>query len=181
MQPTLDHTISLLSHTPSTLNALLRDLPVEFISANEGANTWTPIDVVGHLISGERTDWLPRARIILQFGESRTFDPFDMQGHLREIEGKSLPHLLDDFADLRTNNLFELRSWKLQPADLDKRGVHPSQGVVTLSQLLATWAAHDLTHLHQLSRILAYPYRDAVGSWSKFLGVLHCNGHSTTD
>ncbi len=181
MQPTLADSIALLSRAPATLNALLRDLPVEFTGANEGADTWTPVDVVGHLISGERTDWLPRARIILQHGESRTFDPFDMQGHLREIEGKSLPQLLDEFADLRSNNLFELRSWKLKPSDLDKPGMHPSQGKVTLSQLLATWAAHDLTHLHQLSRILAYPYRDAVGSWSKFLGVLHCNGHSTTD
>jgi hypothetical protein len=181
MEPKLTDTFSLLSHTPAALNALLRDLPASFSHANEGDDTWTAIDVVGHLISGERTDWLPRARSILQFGESRTFDPFDMQGHLREIEGKSLPHLLDEFAQLRTDNLFELRAWKLQPADLERRGVHPSQGVVTLSQLLATWAAHDLTHLHQLSRILAYPYRDAVGSWSKFLGVLHCTGHSASD
>ena len=181
MKHDLPNTISLLSRTPAALNALLRDLPPAFTHANEGANTWTATDVVGHLISGERTDWLPRARIILQHGESRTFDPFDMQGHLREIQGKSLPQLLDEFAQLRTNNLFELRAWKLQPADLDRRGVHPTQGVVTLSQLLATWAAHDLTHLHQLSRIMAYPYRDAVGSWSKFLGVLHCAGHSATD
>jgi DinB superfamily len=179
MQPTLDHSIAMLAHTPSTLSALLRDLPDTFTHANEGGDSWDPVAIVGHLISGERTDWLPRARIILQYGESRTFEPFDMQGHLREIEGKSLNQLLDEFAHLRTNNLFELRAWKLQPADLDKRGVHPSQGVVTLSQLLATWAAHDLTHLHQLSRVMAYQYRDAVGSWSRYLGVLHCTGHST--
>jgi len=104
-----------------------------------------------------------------------------MQGHLREIEGKSLNQLLDEFAHIRTSNLLELRSWKLQPADLERRGMHPTQGVVTLSQLLSTWAAHDLTHLHQLTRVLAYPFRDAVGSWSKFLGVLHCTGHSTKD
>jgi hypothetical protein len=181
MQPTLDDSLALLSRTPATLNALLRDLPDALAHANEGADSWDSRAIVGHLISGERTDWLPRARIILQFGETRTFDPFDMQGHLREIEGKSLNQLLDEFAQLRTSNVFELRAWKLQPADLDKRGVHPSQGVVTLSQLLATWAAHDLTHLHQLSRVLAYQYREAVGSWSKFLGVLHCNGHSTTE
>ncbi len=180
MQPSLDHAISLLAHTPATLNALLRDLPDEWTHANEGADTWTSVAVVGHLVHGERTDWLPRARIILQYGESRTFDPFDMQGHVREIEGKSHNQLLDEFSHLRTNNLFELRAWKLQPADLDRRGVHPTQGVVTLSQLLATWAVHDLTHLHQLSRILAYQYRDAVGSWSKYLGVLHCAGHSST-
>ena len=176
----LADSLALLSRAPATFNALLRDLPDAFAHANEGGNSWDPRAIVGHLISGERTDWLPRARIILQFGESRTFDPFDMQGHLREVEGKSLDQLLDEFADLRTSNLFELRAWKLQPADLDKRGVHPSQGVVTLSQLLATWAAHDLTHLHQLSRVLAYPYRDAVGSWSQYLGVLHCNGHSSS-
>lgn len=180
MKASLDHTTSLLAHTPATLDALLRDLPDEWTHANEGESTWSAFDVVGHLIYGERTDWLPRARIILQHGESRTFDPFDMQGHLREIEGKSLNQMLDEFAHLRTNNLFELRAWKLQSADLDKRGVHPSQGVVTLSQLLATWATHDLTHLHQLSRILAYQYSDAVGPWSKFLGVLHCAGHSAT-
>ncbi len=179
MNPSLPHTISLLAHAPAALNALLRDLPDEWTHSNEGDSTWTAIDVVGHLISGERTDWLPRARIILQYGESRTFEPFDMHGHVREIEGKSLSQLLDEFADLRTNNLFELRAWKLQPADLDKRGIHPSQGVVTLSQLLATWGAHDLTHLHQLSRILAYQYRDAVGPWSQYLGVLQCQGHSS--
>ena len=155
--------------------------PTPSPTPTKAPNSWTPIDIVGHLISGERTDWLPRARIILQHGESRTFDPFDMQGHLREIEGKSLNQLLDEFAQLRTNNLIELRAWKLQPSDLDKPGMHPTQGKVTLSQLFATWAAHDLTHLHQLSRILADQYRDAVGSWSKFLGVLHCNGHSSTD
>jgi DinB superfamily len=178
MKASLDHTTSLLAHTPATLNALLRDLPDEWTHANEGQNTWTAFDVVGHLISGERTDWIPRARIILQYGESRTFDPFDMQGHLREIEGTSLPQLLDEFARVRSENLFELRAWKLQPSDLEKFGTHPSLGRVTLSQLLATWADHDLTHLHQVSRILAYQYREAVGPWSQYLGVLQCNGHS---
>ena len=180
MQPTLADSLALLARAPATFNALLRDLPDDFAHANEGGNTWTAIDIFGHLISGERTDWLPRARIILQHGEARTFDPFDMHGHLREIEGKSLNQLLDEFAHIRTSNLLELRAWKLQAADLERRGVHPTQGVVTLSQLLSTWAAHDLTHLHQLTRVLAYPYRDAVGSWSKFLGVLHCTGHSAT-
>ena len=177
MTPTLADSLALLSRTPATLNALLRGLPDTFAHSNEGGDSWDALAIVGHLISGERTDWLPRARIILQFGESKTFDPFDMQGHLREIEGKSLNQLLDEFSHLRTTNLFELRAWKLQPADLDRRGVHPSQGAVTLSQLLATWAAHDLTHLHQISRVLAYQYRDAVGPWSEYLGVLHCSGH----
>ena len=180
MTPTLADSLALLARTPATLTALLRGLPDTFSHSNEGGDSWDAVAIVGHLISGERTDWLPRARIILQYGESRTFDPFDMQGHLREIEGKSLPQLLDEFALLRTSNLFELRAWKLQPSDLDKRGLHPSLGAVTLAQLLATWAAHDLTHLHQISRTLAHQYREAVGPWACFLGVLQCSGHSAS-
>jgi len=178
MTHSLDDTVSLLSRTPATLNALLRDQPDIWTHRNEGESTWTPVAIVGHLISGERTDWIPRARTILQHGESPAFVPFDMNGHLREIEGKSLNQLLDEFARLRTSNLFELRAWRLQPAVLDARGTHPELGKVTLSQLLATWAAHDLTHLHQLSRVLAYQYREAVGPWQQYLGVLHCAGHS---
>jgi DinB family protein len=179
MDHNLPNTIALLSRTPATLNALLRDLPDAFTHANEGGDTWNPIAIVGHLISGERTDWVPRARTILQFGETKTFEPFNMQGHLREIEGRSLPQLLDEFAQLRTQNLFELRAWKLQPVDLEKPGMHPELGSVTLGQHLSTWAAHDLTHLHQLTRVMAHQYRDAVGPWQKYLGVLHCAGHSS--
>jgi DinB family protein len=175
----LPNTLALLSRTPATLNVLLRDLPDSFTHANEGGDTWNPIAIVGHLISGERTDWIPRARMVLQYGEAKTFEPFNMQGHLREIEGRSLPELLEEFAHLRTNNLFELRAWKLQPADLEKRGMHPELGSVTLGQHLSTWAAHDLTHLHQLTRVLAYQYRDVVGPWQKYLGVMHCAGHSS--
>ena len=112
-------------------------------------------------------------------GESRPFDPFDREGHVREVQGKSLAQLLDEFAHLRSQNLIELRAWKLKPSDLDKRGLHPSLGTVTLSQLLATWAAHDMTHLHQLSRIMAWQYREEVGPWSQYLGVLKCSGHSS--
>lgn len=180
MNQSLHHTVALLSRTPATLNTLLRDLPEEWTHANEGESTWTAFDVVGHLIHAERADWIPRARIILQYGETRAFDPFDREGHAREVQGKSLPQLLDEFARVRSDNLFELRAWKLQPADFEKVGKHPSLGRVTLSQLLATWADHDLTHLHQLSRILAYQYREAVGPWSRYLGVLQCNGHSAS-
>jgi len=179
MDHNFPNTIALLSRTPATLNSLLRDLPDTMTLANEGGDTWTPVAIVGHLICGERTDWIPRARIILQHGESRIFEPFNMQGHLREIEGRSLPELLDEFAQLRTTNLFELRAWKLQPADLEKRGIHPELGSVTLGQHLSTWAAHDLTHLHQVTRTLAHQYRDSVGPWQQYLGVLHCAGHST--
>jgi len=174
----LEDTIALLARTPATLDALLRDLPESWTQRNEGANTWRAFDVVGHLIHGERTDWMARAKIILQFGESRAFDPFDRWAQMHESEGKSLPELLDEFAGLRRDNLNELRALNLQPEDFARRGCHPALGTVTLSQLLATWAAHDLTHLHQVSRVMAWQYRDAVGPWSKFLGVLQCAGHS---
>jgi hypothetical protein len=179
MSHELNHSISLLARTPATLNALLRDQPDTWTHRNEGGDTFTPYDVVGHLVHAERADWIPRARIILQHGESRAFDPFDREGHRREVEGKSMSRLLDEFAELRVENLAELRAWKLKPADLEKRGLHPSLGPVTLSQLLATWAAHDLTHLHQISRTLAHQYREAVGPWSQYLGVMQCQGHSS--
>lgn len=180
MKQSLQHTLVLLAHTPAALNTLLRDLPDEWTHTNEGEGTWSSFDVIGHLIHAERADWIPRARIIMQFGESRAFDPFDREGHAREVQGKSLVQLLDEFSRVRGENLIELRAWKLLPVDLDKVGKHPSLGVVTLSQLLATWAGHDLTHLHQISRILAYQYREAVGPWSRYLGVLQCNGHSAS-
>jgi hypothetical protein len=179
MEHSLQDTISLLSRTPTVLNALLRDLPETWTLRDEGENTWSAFDVVGHLIHGERTDWMQRARIILQFGEARAFEPFDRLGHAREIQGKSLGQLLDEFARLRAENLGELRCLNLGQEDLDRRGLHPALGVVTLSELLATWAAHDLTHLHQISRVMAHQYRDAVGPWSRFLGVLRCDGHSS--
>jgi hypothetical protein len=174
----LQQTIALLARTPAALNALLRDLPEAWTLRNEGGNTWSAFDIVGHLIHGERTDWMPRARMILQFGETRTFAPFDRLAQQRESQGKSLAELLDEFAHLRAANLDELRALKLRPEDLERRGRHPALGVVTLSQLLATWAAHDLTHLHQLSRVMACQYREAVGPWRAFLGVLHCDGPS---
>jgi hypothetical protein len=178
MEHNLDQTIALLARTPAALNALLRDLPDAWTSATEGENTWTVFDVIGHLTHGERTDWMPRIRRVLQSGESRAFEPFDRLAQFRESQGKAVPELLDEFARLRSQNLNELSSLGLRPEDLARRGRHPSLGVVTLSELLATWAAHDLTHLHQISRIMAYQYRDAVGPWIRYLGVLQCAGHS---
>lgn len=174
----LSVTMALLARTPVALNAFLRDLPELWTLQNEGENTWSAFDIVGHLIHGERTDWMPRTKMILQFGESKAFEPFDRRAQERQSQGKSLPQLLDEFARLRSENLNELRGLNLQPEDLARRGRHPALGVVTLSQLLATWAAHDLTHLHQVSRVMAHQYRDAVGPWSAYLGVLHCMGHS---
>jgi len=179
MPHNLDHTISLLSRTPATLSALLRDLPDAWTMTNQGENTWRPYDVVGHLIHGERTDWMPRARRILESGESRPFDAFDRWAQERESQGKLLAQLLDEFARLRSENLTALRAMNLTPEDLARRGRHPALGVVTLSELLATWAAHDLTHLHQISRTMAHQYREAVGPWSAYLGVMHCSGHSS--
>jgi hypothetical protein len=179
MSQNLEHTISLLARTPAVLDALLRDLQDAWTLRNEGDATWNAFDVVGHLLHGERTDWIPRAKRLLEFGETRAFEPFDRWGQVRESQGKSLGQLLDEFARLRSDNLRELRALNLKPEDLDKRGRHPALGVVTLSELLATWAAHDLTHLHQLSRIMAHQYRDAVGPWTVYLGVLQCAGHSS--
>jgi hypothetical protein len=179
MEHNLQHTISLLSRTPAALNALLRDLPEAWTHQNEGENTWSAFDVVGHLIHAERTDWMPRARMILQFGDTQKFEPFDRLAQVRESQGKSLGQLLDEFARLRSENLAELRALHLKPDDFARRGRHPALGVVTLSELLATWAAHDLTHLHQISRIMVYQYREAVGPWRAYLGVLKCAGHSS--
>ena len=179
MEHNLEHSISLLARTPAALDSLLRNLPEVWTLQNEGGDTWSPFEIVGHLIHGERTDWMPRARIILQFGESRAFDPFDRLGQRREIQGKSLPPLLEEFARLRSENLHALRALNLQAADFARPGRHPGLGAVTLSQLLAAWVAHDLTHLHQISRIMAHQYREAVGPWSRFLGVMQCAGHSS--
>jgi hypothetical protein len=169
---------ALLTRTPATLNAMLRGLPNTWVHCNEGKDSWSPFDIVGHLIVGERTDWMPRLRIILENGEARPFDPFDRFAQLRETQGKSLEQLLDEFAQLRSESLAALRQLNLHPEDFARRGKHPALGTVTLSELLATWAVHDLTHMHQLSRVMAYQYREAVGPWSAYLGVLRCTGHS---
>jgi hypothetical protein len=179
MEQSPELTIALLSRTPAALDALLRGLPEAWTLQNEGEKTMTVFDVVGHLAYADRTNWIPRARMILEFGETRAFEPFKRWGHLKESGGKQLEDLLDEFARARSESLQELRALKLQPADLQRRGGHPAFGVATLSQLLAAWAVHDLTHLHQISRILAHQYREAVGPWSAYLGVLKCEGHSS--
>jgi hypothetical protein len=173
----LDHTIALLARTPVALDALLRDLPDVWTLGNEGPNTWNVRGVVAHLIHGEHTDWLPRVRMVLEHGASKAFEPFDRQGHEASSASRSLAQLLDAFTEARRASLADLRALALTDADLERRGRHPVLGDVTLSQLLATWAAHDLTHLHQLSRVMAYQYRESVGPWRRYLGVLHCAGH----
>lgn len=179
MEHELDQTIALLARTPAVLDALLRDLSEFWASRNEGEKTWSAFDVMGHLIQGEKTDWMPRARMILQSGDSRPFEPFDRWAQERDSKGKSLAELLDEFARLRAENLKDLRGMNLQKEDFEKRGLHPALGKVTLSQLLATWAVHDLTHVHQISRVMAHQYRETVGPWIAYLGVLQCAGHSS--
>ena len=178
MEQDLENTIVLLKRTPAALDALLRGLPEMWTDSNEGENTWSVREVVAHLIHAENEDWIPRARVILKSGEDGVFAPFDRGGHVRYSRGKTLDQLLDEFAQARAKGLGELAEMKLTAKDLKRRGRHPSFGLVTLSELLATWAAHDLTHLHQISRIMAYQYREAVGPWVRFLGVMQCTGHS---
>jgi hypothetical protein len=174
----MDSTTALLARTPAALDALLRDLSDAWTLRNEGENTWTVFDVLGHLIHTERTAWMPRVKCLLDFGATRAFDPVDRFAQLHDNRDRTLAQLLDDFARLRSESLAELRSLNLPPADLDRRGLHPALGEVTLAQVLAAWTGHDLTHLHQISRIMAHQCRGAVGPWSRFLGVLQCGGHS---
>jgi hypothetical protein len=180
MKANLDTTMALLERTPKALDAMLRDLPDAWTHSNEGGETWSVFDVVGHLIYADHDDWVPRARWILEFGESKPFPPFDRGGHRQITRGKSLAELLDEFAQVRSEKLNELRAMNLQTSDLARHGQHSALGSATLSQLLATWAAHDLNHLHQISRIMANQYREATGPWHKYLGVMHCDGHSAS-
>ena len=163
---------AVLERTPATLRALLEGLPSPWIDATEGPDTWSPFVVVGHLIHGERTDYLQRAKIILAQGADRRFEPYDRFAQFRESQGKSLADLLSEFASLRAANLVTLREWRLSDAQLALEGEHPAFGRVTLRELLATWVAHDLTHIAQIARVMAKQYRDAVGPWRAYLGVM---------
>ena|SRR2546421_11627249 len=167
----LDDAVAILERTPAALRALLNGIPETWERATEGEDTWSPFDVVGHLIHGERTDWIPRARHILA-GETRPFEPFDRTAQFIESEGKSLNELLATFAELRLENVAALLEMNLRDDDLARKGLHPEFGEVTLSQLLATWAVHDLDHLAQIARTMAKVYTDAVGPWQAYLSIL---------
>lgn len=175
----LEDTIALLRRTPAALDALLRDLPDAWTHRNEGESTWTVCEVIGHLIHGELTDWIPRATLILEHDDVSEFEPFDRNAHLRASDARSINELLDEFSALRAANLDQLSAWRIGPLELAKQARHPALGEVTLSQLLATWAVHDLTHLHQISRVMAHQYGEVVGPWRAYLGVLQCTGHSS--
>lgn len=169
----LDKAMAVLARTPATLRMLLKDLPSDWVETNEGANTWSPYDVIGHLIHGERSDWIARAKIILEHGESRPFDPFDRFAQFEESKGKTLGELLEEFAALRERNLAALREMKIGARDLDKTGQHPALGRVTLKELLATWVTHDLDHIAQIARTMAKQYTDEVGPWQAYISILH--------
>jgi uncharacterized damage-inducible protein DinB len=163
---------AVLERTPSVLRALLAELGPEWIDATEGPETWSPYVVMGHLVHAERTDWIPRAGIILAQGADRRFPPFDRFAQFQESEGKSLADLLDEFERRRAESLSTLAGWRLTDAQLALEGEHPALGAVTLRQLLATWVGHDLTHLGQIARVMAKQYRDAVGPWRAYLPVM---------
>jgi DinB superfamily len=168
----LEECLSVLTRTPATLDALLRDLPEVWTAATEGPGTWSPYVVIGHLIHAEQSDWMPRLAIILEHGRSRPFDTFDREAQLRDSNGKSLSTLLDEFSALRRDNLARLRSLNLRPAQFELTGTHPALGPVTVRQLLATWTAHDLGHILQVSRVMARRYKQEVGPWAEYLSVM---------
>jgi hypothetical protein len=168
----LAHTLQVLERTPSVLDALLRGLDPAWHRADEGPETWSPFDVVGHLLHGEETDWIPRARIILEHGEEMTFEPFDRFAQLTRFAGRSLEGLLDRFHEARRESLATLRGWDLAPEQLALLGRHPELGTVTLGELLATWTVHDLGHVAQITRVMSKRYADEVGPWRAYLPVL---------
>lgn len=179
MEQNLELTIALLSRFPAAIDSLLRGLPVAWTLAREDEGSWNCTEVVGHLVNLDRGHWIARVRQVLDEGGSRQFAPVDRFAQMLESQNVALADLLDEFARLRAANLEQLRGLALQPADFGRQGLHPSFGRVTLSEVLATWVAHDLTHLHQISRILAVQYRQAVGPWQAYLGVLKCTGHGS--
>ena len=172
MEFQLTHAVEILERTPGSFRALLGGLPEAWTSPNEGPDTFSAFDNLGHLIHGERTDWIPRARIILAQGVDRRFEPYDRFAQYRESKGKSLAELIEEFARLRSGNLATLREWQLTDRELALEGEHPGLGRVTLQQLLAAWVAHDLGHVAQTARVLAKQYREAVGPWREYLPVL---------
>lgn len=172
MEFELEPTLAMLERTPRVLSAWLAGLPAAWTHCNEGEGTWSAFDIVGHLIHGERTDWIPRLRIILEHGAARAFEPFDRFAQFEESRDKTLDELLQSFAELRTANLAQLRALNIQPEQYSLPGLHPALGPVTLGQLLANWAAHDLSHIYQIARVMARQYRDAIGPWTAYIRVM---------
>ncbi|WP_421765239.1 DinB family protein [Ekhidna sp.] len=172
MQFDLEKSTPILERTPDILNQLLRNLPNDWVSHNEGPDTWSPFDVVGHLIHGENTDWIPRVKIILAHGDTEAFEPFDRFAQYELSKGKTLDSLLDEFQLLRKKNIQELKGLKLTDQDLLKTGRHPELGIITLKNLLAAWVVHDLGHINQITRVMAKQYTHEVGVWTQYMKVL---------
>lgn len=172
MQFSLEQTIDILGGTPGVVRAMLSGLDDEWVHNNYGPDTFSPFDIVGHFIHGERTDWLPRARIILEHGEGRPFDPFDRTAQYEDSKGKTIDELLDTFEMLRAENIEALEAMELTPEQLDRRGTHPELGTATLRELLATWAVHDLHHIAQICKAMAYQYGEQVGPWRAYLRII---------
>jgi len=172
MDFSLNQSLELLKRAPNVLNAYLSGLSDDWLHNNEGAHTWSPYDVLGHLIVGEKTDWMVRARIILGNAEDKRFKPFDRFTQLRADQNRSVSDMLKEFSELRSHNLEELRAFDITQEQLKLTGIHPEFGEVTLSQLLSTWTMHDLNHISQISRVMARQYREAVGPWVNYLGIL---------
>ena len=172
MKLNLNDTIKLLGRTQTILSVIFMDLPESLLRCNEGTGTWSPYDVLGHLVHGEKTDWIPRVKIILEHGENRAFDPFDREAMLASNEGKSVQSLLDEFTQLRRENLRTLQMLNLTSEDLARRGTHPALGTVTLDQHLATWVVHDLDHVSQILRVIAKQHVQTVGPWKEYLSIL---------
>ncbi|MGE0561098.1 MAG: DinB family protein [Flavobacteriales bacterium] len=173
MNYNLSEAINILERTPQLLSVYLKDLPENWVMNNEGENTWSPFDVMGHLVHGEKTDWMARINIILSNQENKTFEPFDRFAQHEDSKGKTINHLLDEFKVLRTQNLATLKSLNIQPTDYQKEGIHPALGTVTLEQLLSVWVAHDLGHIAQISRVMAKQYKNNVGPWKAYLRVVN--------
>lgn len=173
MRYSVEKSIEILETTPAVLKALLSGIHEEWVMNNEGPETFSPYDVIGHLIYGEKTDWVPRAKIILEFGLSRPFMPWNRFAQYEESEGKTLQQLLDEFEIVRRENMIWFKSLSLTEADLDKKGMHPQLQEVTLRNLLATWVVHDLTHIAQITRVMAKQYKEDMGPWPEFFRILN--------
>ena len=168
----LAQAIQVLERTPDVLRRMLAGLDEDWIHANEGPETWSAFDVVGHLIHGDRTDWVERARRILEHGTELPFEYFDRFAQERASRGKTLGQLLDEFAEVRRESLASLAAFDLSAEDFEREGVHPSLGKVTLSELLATWVTHDLGHIAQISRVMAKRYADEIGPWMEYIPIV---------
>ena len=168
----LEKSIDILKRTPALLRSLLHGLHEDWTMNNEGPETFSPYDVVGHLIHGEKTDWRPRTSMILEHGISKTFEPYDRFAQYKNSRGKALQQLLDEFETIRKENIQWLKTLKLSETDLDKTGMHPVLGEVTLRNLLATWVVHDLTHIAQVTRVMAKQYKGEIGPWPQFFRIL---------